>query len=291
MHTGMWEHPATRGNVEVAAGRGAPSSSDRVDGRARPRRRAASAAWPSPRTSRGCGRPWHGPVGRRSTTWRRRVLVTAGPTHEPIDPVRFIGNRSSGRMGVAVAAEAARRGARVHLVLGPGTVAPPPGVEVDASSRLRSEMRAGCHAHVDAADAVVMAAAVADFRPKGSAPGKLKKDDGLPELVLEPTPDILASWGSARARVGAGRLRGGDRATWRRPAAPSSAQGRRPARGEPSGTPRHRVRVRDEPRGDLRRRRRRRAPADLDEGRARRDWRSSTCASSDAVTRTRLRPS
>jgi phosphopantothenoylcysteine decarboxylase/phosphopantothenate--cysteine ligase len=125
------------------------------------------------------------------------VVVTAGPTYEAIDPVRFIGNHSSGRMGVAVAAEAARRGADVRLVLGPGTVAPPPGVTVVRVTSAE-EMRAAVVGTLDAADVVVMAAAVADFRPKQAAPRKIKKGEGTPELVLEPTPDILAEIGQAK---------------------------------------------------------------------------------------------
>jgi phosphopantothenoylcysteine decarboxylase/phosphopantothenate--cysteine ligase len=127
----------------------------------------------------------------------RVVVVTAGPTYEAIDPVRFIGNHSSGRMGVAVAAEAARRGADVRLVLGPGTVAPPPGVTVVRVTSAE-EMRAAVIGTLDAADVVVMAAAVADFRPKQAAPRKIKKGEGTPELVLEPTPDILAEIGQAK---------------------------------------------------------------------------------------------
>jgi phosphopantothenoylcysteine decarboxylase/phosphopantothenate--cysteine ligase len=127
----------------------------------------------------------------------RVIVVTAGPTYEAIDPVRFLGNHSSGRMGVAVAGEAARRGALVHLVLGPGTVAPPPRVDVEHVTSAE-EMRAAVMAHLDTADAVVMAAAVADFRPKQAAPGKIKKDEGTPDLILEPTPDILRELGMTR---------------------------------------------------------------------------------------------
>jgi phosphopantothenoylcysteine decarboxylase/phosphopantothenate--cysteine ligase len=108
-------------------------------------------------------------------------------------------------MGVSVAVEAARRGARVHLVLGPGTVAPPPGLETEHVTSAE-QMRAAIHAHLDVADAVVMAAAVADFRPKRVSPGKLKKDDGHPELILEPTASATRS---AQTRIGAGRNRGG----------------------------------------------------------------------------------
>ncbi len=129
----------------------------------------------------------------------RRVIVTAGPTYEDLDPVRYIGNRSTGRMGIAVADEAARRGADVTLVLGPGTVDPPAGVR---TVRVRSarEMHAAVVAARDAADAIVMAAAVADYTPAGGAASdKVKKQDGDLALVLERTPDILAELGRWRA--------------------------------------------------------------------------------------------
>lgn len=129
----------------------------------------------------------------------RRVVVTAGPTYEDVDPVRFLGNRSSGRMGVAVAAEAARLGAEVTLVLGPTPVAPPDGVR---TVRVRSarEMHAAVLEARDDADAVVMAAAVADYTPVGGAgTHKQKKQDGPLTLALERTADILADLGRWRA--------------------------------------------------------------------------------------------
>jgi phosphopantothenoylcysteine decarboxylase/phosphopantothenate--cysteine ligase len=128
----------------------------------------------------------------------RRVLVTAGPTYEDIDPVRYVGNRSSGRMGLAVAAEAARRGAAVHLVLGPTTLAPPAGVDVE---RVRSaaEMHAAVMRQFDAADAVVMSAAVADYTPAdGAHDRKVAKADGPLTLTLVRTRDILGDLGRAR---------------------------------------------------------------------------------------------
>jgi phosphopantothenoylcysteine decarboxylase / phosphopantothenate---cysteine ligase len=119
------------------------------------------------------------------------VVVTAGPTHEPIDPVRFIGNRSSGKMGIAIASEASARGAAVTLVLGPGTVAAPAGVGI-VRVETADEMRSAVEAAVEEADALVMAAAVADFRPVTAAGDKLKKDAGVPEVRLERTADILS---------------------------------------------------------------------------------------------------
>jgi phosphopantothenoylcysteine decarboxylase/phosphopantothenate--cysteine ligase len=121
----------------------------------------------------------------------RTVLVTAGPTHEAIDPVRYLANRSSGKMGFAIAAEAARRGARTLLVAGPVALATPPGVErVDVVSAL--EMEAAVRRFAPESDLVVMAAAVADFRPETAAESKLKKAAGPPRLHLVANPDILA---------------------------------------------------------------------------------------------------
>ena len=198
MHTGMWEHPATRGNVAVLRERGVtvcgPASGALAHGDEGPGRMAE----PDDILAAASSTVARVPSGEAPDDLTgRAVIVTAGPTYEAIDPVRFLGNRSSGRMGVAVAVEAARRGARVHLVLGPGTVTPPPGVETEHVTSAE-QMRAAVHAHVDAADAVVMAAAVADFRPKRVSPGKLKKGDGPPDLILEPTPDILLELGGAR---------------------------------------------------------------------------------------------
>jgi phosphopantothenoylcysteine decarboxylase/phosphopantothenate--cysteine ligase len=121
----------------------------------------------------------------------RSVLVTAGPTHEPIDPVRYLGNRSSGKMGFAIAAEAARRGAKVILVAGPVSLPTPRGVErVDVATAL--EMSEAVRLHAPGCDLVVMAAAVADFRPARAASEKIKKSGGVPELTLVRNPDILA---------------------------------------------------------------------------------------------------
>ncbi|HEX3127824.1 MAG TPA: bifunctional phosphopantothenoylcysteine decarboxylase/phosphopantothenate--cysteine ligase CoaBC [Thermoanaerobaculia bacterium] len=122
----------------------------------------------------------------------RTVLVTAGPTFEPLDPVRFLGNRSSGRMGYALAGEAAKRGARVVLVSGPVHLSPPSGVERLNVTTAR-EMEAAVREHAPSADMVVMTAAVADYRPKNPAGVKIKKESGPPAPVeLEENPDILA---------------------------------------------------------------------------------------------------
>jgi phosphopantothenoylcysteine decarboxylase/phosphopantothenate--cysteine ligase len=190
MHSGMWEHPATRANVETLRARGAVV--------------VGPATGPLAHGDEGVGRlaePEDVVAAARDVLARqdlagRRLLITSGPTHEPIDPVRFVGNRSTGKMGAALAAEAAARGAAVTVVLGPGAVVPA-GVEV-VSVRTAEEMRGAVLARFDEADAVVMAAAVADFRPKAVADQKLKKDAGTPEVILEPTADILAELGERR---------------------------------------------------------------------------------------------
>jgi phosphopantothenoylcysteine decarboxylase/phosphopantothenate--cysteine ligase len=128
----------------------------------------------------------------------RLVVVTAGPTYEDIDAVRYVGNRSSGRMGYAVAAEAARRGARVLLISGPTTLDAPAGVEL-ARVRSAAEMHRAVLNASATADIVVMAAAVADYTPAGGqAGGKIEKSDGPLELKLVRTPDILAELGRSR---------------------------------------------------------------------------------------------
>jgi phosphopantothenoylcysteine decarboxylase / phosphopantothenate---cysteine ligase len=128
----------------------------------------------------------------------RLVVVTAGPTCEDIDAVRFIGNRSSGRMGYALAAEAARRGARVVLVSGPSSLPVPAGVEA-VRVRAAREMHAAVLPLAAEAHMVIMAAAVADYAPATTAGGKITKTDGPLELTLVRTPDILADLGHARA--------------------------------------------------------------------------------------------
>lgn len=119
-----------------------------------------------------------------------KVLVTAGPTREAIDPVRFISNRSSGKMGYAVAAAAKRAGHKVCLVSGPVALEPPRGVEL-VRATTAAEMLAAVKKRVRGCDLLVMAAAVADWRPKKIAARKLKKSAGPPRIEWVPTPDIL----------------------------------------------------------------------------------------------------
>ena len=193
MHTEMWEHPAVQENLATLRRRGVhvldPESGrlaggDVGTGRlAAPERIVAEAVrLLTPATLAG-----------------RTVVVTAGGTREPIDAVRVIANRSSGKQGEAVAAEAAARGAQVLLITTADRPAPAGvrGQRVETAA----EMEVAVNLAAADADVVVMAAAVADFRPKVAAPGKLKKDAGPPEIVLEPTPDILAGLG-ARKRPG-----------------------------------------------------------------------------------------
>jgi phosphopantothenoylcysteine decarboxylase/phosphopantothenate--cysteine ligase len=207
MHTGMWEHAATVGNVEVLRSRGATivgpvtgalAAGDEGLGRLAEPEDILDAV----RRVAAQGGPLAG----------RRVVVTAGPTWEPIDPVRFVGNRSTGRMGFAVAAEAVARGANVTLIVGPGTVEPPSGAEL-VRVETADEMRTAVLGAAAGADAVVMAAAVADFRPEHLEATKVKKEAGPPDVKLVPTPDILSELGRerrARVVVGFAAETGGD---------------------------------------------------------------------------------
>ena len=133
-----------------------------------------------------------------------RVLVTAGPTYEDLDPVRFIGNRSSGRMGFALAREAARRGAAVTLVAGPTSVEPPQEAEL-VRVRSAAEMHDAVMARLGTADIVVMAAAVADYAPESRDSRKMAKSDDGVTLTLRRTPDILAAIGAWRSAQGRAR--------------------------------------------------------------------------------------
>jgi len=127
------------------------------------------------------------------------VLVTAGPTREPLDPVRYLSNRSSGKMGYAMAEAAAARGARVILVSGPTALIPPQGVDV-IHVETAQQMHDAVVAKLTAATVVIKAAAVADYRPKQVAARKMKKDEAVHEVTLESTPDILAEVGKRKGR-------------------------------------------------------------------------------------------
>jgi phosphopantothenoylcysteine decarboxylase/phosphopantothenate--cysteine ligase len=189
MNVNMWEHPATRANVATLSARGVRFVGPDAGALACGWEGAGRMAEPE-----AIGAALERLLGPASLAGER-VLVTAGGTREPIDAVRAIVNRSSGKMGFALAAEAARRGAEVVLVAGPSALATPAGVRrVDVETAL--EMRAAVQAELAASSVVIMAAAVADFRPAAPVAGKIKQED-LPEdagleLALVRNPDILA---------------------------------------------------------------------------------------------------
>ncbi len=194
MNTNMYEHAAVAANLAVLEARGAhvvaPGEGYLACGWTGPGRLAAveDVVAAVERRLRPGGRDLEG----------RRVLVTAGPTCEDLDPVRFVGNRSSGRMGYALAAEAAERGARVVLVSGPCRLAPPAGAEV-VGVRSAADMRAAVMDRADGVDAVVMAAAVADYTPAGGArPQKIAKESETLTLTLTRTADVLRDLGRWR---------------------------------------------------------------------------------------------
>ncbi|MGD9904419.1 MAG: bifunctional phosphopantothenoylcysteine decarboxylase/phosphopantothenate--cysteine ligase CoaBC [Vicinamibacterales bacterium] len=194
MNTHMLEHPAVRANLDTLAARGVrfvePGEGYLACGWVGKGRLAEPDA-----VVAAVGRA----IGGGSLAGRA-ILVTAGPTFEDIDPVRFVGNRSSGRMGYAVAAEAARRGAAVVLVSGPTHLDPPGGVEV-VRVRSAADMHHAVMARAGAADAVVMAAAVADYTPEAVAGRKVAKADGGWSLPLVRTVDILAELGRLPSRA------------------------------------------------------------------------------------------
>lgn len=190
MHTEMWEQPAVQANVAtlrqrgvhvVGPGSGALAGGDTGVGR---------MAEPE-EIVRACAEVLDGHHRHHLDLTGLSVLITAGGTREPIDPVRFLGNRSSGKQGHALAAEAAARGAGVTLI-STAKVDGPRSVSVVAVGSAQ-EMHDAVLERCDEADIVVMAAAVADFRPKQTIEAKLHRREGAPELILEPTPDILAA--------------------------------------------------------------------------------------------------
>ncbi|MBN8615656.1 MAG: bifunctional phosphopantothenoylcysteine decarboxylase/phosphopantothenate--cysteine ligase CoaBC [Deltaproteobacteria bacterium] len=203
MHHRMWQHAATRANVATNEARGlafvGPVFGKLASGEEGVGRMSEPLAIVD---------ALEGLLAKRSSARDlegRRVLVSAGPTHEALDPVRFLGNRSSGRMGWAIAERARDRGATVTIVAGPVSLVDPGGVEV---VRVRSalEMEAAITSRREDADAIVMAAAVADFRPRALATEKIKKSEGedAPSIELVRNPDILAGlgqWRLGRARA------------------------------------------------------------------------------------------
>lgn len=198
MNVRMWEHPATRANAETLHARGVrivgPAEGEMACGEygfgrlpeaAQIAEAVEMALQLFPAKS---GAPW----SSASRTLRgRRALVTSGPTHEPLDPVRYLANRSSGRQGHAIAAAIAALDADVTLVSGPTELMPPLGVRT-VGVETAAQMRDACHAALPC-DVAVFAAAVADWRPTTTAAEKIKKDEtGPPSVALTANPDILA---------------------------------------------------------------------------------------------------
>ena len=194
MHTEMWEHPSVQHNIEVLRSRGViivePQSGRLAGGDIGTGRLADTDSIASAIDS---------VLASSHDLSGVSVLVTAGGTREPIDAVRVIANRSSGKQGYAIAENAARRGATVTLV---STVDRPTLASITVIPvETADEMLRAITCHSDSSDVIVMSAAVADFRPVQRSDGKIKKADGVPEIVLEKTPDILAGLG-ARKREG-----------------------------------------------------------------------------------------
>jgi phosphopantothenoylcysteine decarboxylase / phosphopantothenate---cysteine ligase len=186
MNVNMWEHAATQQNLETLRGRGVRVVNPDEGylacgmtgaGRLASPKEIAQAVFET--------------LGLREDLTGEVVLVTAGPTEEPIDPVRYISNRSSGKMGYALAEAGQRRGARVVLVSGPTRI-DPPATHTFERIRTAAEMEQVVLRHAEGATVVVMAAAVADFRPAIVQTAKIKKQQGAPAVQLEPTADILA---------------------------------------------------------------------------------------------------
>jgi len=186
MNQHMWDHPATQANVRLLMTRGVdvwgPDTGTQACGDVGPGRLLE----PAELARRVIQRLERGPLSGV------RVLVTAGPTREALDPVRFIGNRSSGKMGYAVAAAARDAGAEVTLVSGPVALSPPAGIECLAVETA-AEMYAAVMARVGAADVLIATAAVADYRPTAVSPQKIKKSAAQLSLQLERTADILGT--------------------------------------------------------------------------------------------------
>jgi phosphopantothenoylcysteine decarboxylase/phosphopantothenate--cysteine ligase len=193
MNRQMWEHPATRDNIARLRERGVqvlgPGAGEQACGEIGPGRMLEPALIEAE-----VARLFADRFAARRLEGRR-VLITAGPTQEAIDPVRYVSNRSSGRMGHALARAAAAQGARVVLVSGPVNLSAPPGVE-RIPVRSAAEMAAAVRERVSACDIFIAAAAVADYRPAAAASEKIKKSAEAMRIDLERTPDILAEVGA-----------------------------------------------------------------------------------------------
>lgn len=192
MNVNMWRHAATQANLATLRARGVtivePGEGYLACGTIGEGRLADTDAIVEAVMAR---------IGRRQDLKGEHVLISAGPTYEPIDPVRFLGNRSSGKMGYALAEAALRRGAQVTLVSGPTALTPPP-VEAFVQVETSSQMREALLAHFGGASITIMAAAVSDFAPARVAGEKIKREVAL-KVEFQPTADILAELGSKRA--------------------------------------------------------------------------------------------
>jgi phosphopantothenoylcysteine decarboxylase/phosphopantothenate--cysteine ligase len=196
MDVGMYEHPATQANLATLVERGAIVVGPAVG-------RMASGLLGKGRMSEPAEILGHIRLvlSRTGALAGRSLVVTAGGTHEPIDPVRVITNRSSGKQGFALAQAALDRGADVTLIAGPTALETPVGVKrVDVETA--AEMRDAVMEAVDGSDALLMAAAVADFRPSRATESKIKRRRGVPEVSLEPTDDILEAVAAVRKKTG-----------------------------------------------------------------------------------------
>jgi len=189
MNTNMWLHAATQGNLETLRRRGHrivdPEDGELACGMVGPGRLAAPER---------IAAAVEAEIGRRRDLEGETVLITAGPTQEPLDPVRYISNRSSGKMGYALAEAAVARGARVILISGPVHLAPPRGVTF-IGVRTARDMRDQVFQNLEPAGIIIKAAAVADFHLARVPPQKMKKTAARLSLELDPTPDILAELG------------------------------------------------------------------------------------------------
>src|SRR5687768_1248126 len=196
MNTNMFDHPAVAKNLDTLMARGVhivdPGSGYLACGWIGKGRLAEPEAVVAAAEQVLRGRTSASLAGRT-------ILITAGPTFEDIDPVRFVGNRSSGRMGYAVAAEALRRGAAVTLVTGPTHLTPPHGAEV-IKVRSAADMHAAVMERAPGRDVVIMSAAVADYTPAEKSPEKVKKSEGPVTLTLNRTKDILGDLGKLPSR-------------------------------------------------------------------------------------------
>ena len=195
MNVNMWNHVATQANLEILHGRGVrivePGSGYLACGMVGEGRLADPEQIVAVVMEQ---------LGIAQDLAGETVLITAGPTHEPIDPVRYLGNRSSGKMGYALAEASLRRGANVTLISGPTALQPPSAAET-IFVETAQQMRTAVLDRWEQSSIIIMAAAVADFHVKDAAPEKIKRK-GPMELQLEPNPDILADLGSLRHAAG-----------------------------------------------------------------------------------------